>query len=115
MYIWPIVSGASQAVGVLALNRALIYPSTAVVNVIAASNSIVVLLLNWILLGLVPGTPKIIGMFFVIAGVSLMTLWKPKEESSDDVVKEKDLKLPNDSTNGSSFCGSATSSGEIRC
>lgn len=55
------MSGASQAVGVLALNRALIYPSTAVVNVIAASNSIVVLLLNWILLGLVPGTPKIIG------------------------------------------------------
>ncbi|KAF4664120.1 hypothetical protein FOL47_005285 [Perkinsus chesapeaki] len=84
MYVWPQVAGISQAVGVLALNYALMYPSTGPVNVIVASNSIIVLALNYFILGLIPSTSKLVGMAIVIIGVSLIILWQPKETKKDE-------------------------------
>ncbi|KAF4689319.1 hypothetical protein FOZ60_001731 [Perkinsus olseni] len=84
MYIWPQVAGISQAAGVLALNYALMYPSTGPVNVIVASNSIIVLALNYFILGLVPSTSKLIGMAIVICGVSLIILWQPKKTKKEE-------------------------------
>ncbi|EER16007.1 conserved hypothetical protein [Perkinsus marinus ATCC 50983] len=84
MYIWPQVAGISQAIGVLALNYALMYPSTGPVNVIVASNSIIVLALNFFLLGLIPTTSKLVGMVIVICGVSLIILWQPKKAKEEE-------------------------------
>ncbi|EER16006.1 conserved hypothetical protein [Perkinsus marinus ATCC 50983] len=76
MFFWPCISGVGQFIGVIALNNALAYPSTAVVNVIVASNSIIGLLLAYFTLGVVPTPAKLTGMFIVVMGVVLITVWK---------------------------------------
>ncbi|KAF4689317.1 hypothetical protein FOZ60_001730 [Perkinsus olseni] len=76
MFFWPCMSGMGQFIGVIALNNALAYPSTAVVNVIVASNSIVGLVLAYFALGVVPTPAKLTGMFIVVIGVVLITVWK---------------------------------------
>ncbi|KAF4664121.1 hypothetical protein FOL47_005286 [Perkinsus chesapeaki] len=75
-FFWPCMSGMGQFIGVIALNNALAYPSTAVVNVIVASNSILGLGLAYFTLNVVPTPAKLIGMFIVVIGVVLITVWK---------------------------------------
>lgn len=64
-FFWPCISGVGQFIGVIALNNALAYPSTAVVNVIVASNSIIGLLLAYFTLGVVPTPAKLTGEIYV--------------------------------------------------
>ncbi len=49
------------------------FPHTGVVNVIAASNSVVVLFLNFVVLGLAPTAWKLAGMGVIVGGVTLLT------------------------------------------
>ena len=72
-FSFPVLAGVLQSFGVLFLNKALMYPSTGVVNVIAASNSIVVLILNFLILGLIPSYWKLTGMCVIVSGVTLLT------------------------------------------
>lgn len=83
-WMCPIVAGLAQAIGVFCLNKALQFPSTGVAIAICASNSVMVLILNVVICGLVPNTPSLIGMGIVVSAVAGMSLIKEVEARAID-------------------------------
>merc|ERR1712087_564026 len=65
----PAAAGVLQAGGVLCVNKALQYPNTGIANAIFASNSLDVLVLNFVVFGLIPSTGSLVGMGLVVAAV----------------------------------------------
>ncbi|KAF4675585.1 hypothetical protein FOL47_007536 [Perkinsus chesapeaki] len=74
-----VIAGLSQTLAIFALNVALSYPSTSLVNVIASSHSVVVLFLNFAIDGLLPCMSQLIGMSILLTGVILSSLLPPSK------------------------------------
>ncbi|KAF4656029.1 hypothetical protein FOZ61_007233 [Perkinsus olseni] len=95
-----VIAGLSQALAIFALNAALLYPSTSLVNVIASSHSVVVLFLNLAIDGLLPCLSQLVGMSILLTGVILSSLLPPST-SQDEIVaegKNRALQVDNQST-----------------
>lgn len=71
----PALAGLVQAAGVFCANKAMQFPNTGIANAIFTSNSVDVLLLNWLVFRLVPDTGSLAGMCIVViatAGIALI-------------------------------------------
>ncbi|KAF4661550.1 Eukaryotic translation initiation factor 2D [Perkinsus chesapeaki] len=64
-----VLAGITQVAGFFALNLALSYPYTSLVNVVVSANSIVVLGLNFAIDGLLPCPSQLIGMLVILFGL----------------------------------------------
>jgi len=92
----PAAAGVLQAGGVLCVNKALQYPNTGIANAIFASNSLDVLVLNFVVFGLVPSGGSLVGMSVVVAavvGISILegTEPEPSLETPKHVASPWDL------------------------
>ncbi|KAF4675583.1 hypothetical protein FOL47_007534 [Perkinsus chesapeaki] len=76
--VTTVIGGLSQSIGIFAMNEALAYPMTSLVNVICSANPVVVLLLNLAVDGLLPGTTQLAGMVIILVAVFLSALKPPK-------------------------------------
>eukprot|EP00929_Paragymnodinium_shiwhaense_P042338 TRINITY_DN21924_c0_g1_i1.p1 TRINITY_DN21924_c0_g1~~TRINITY_DN21924_c0_g1_i1.p1 ORF type:complete len:408 (-),score=34.83 TRINITY_DN21924_c0_g1_i1:443-1588(-) len=74
VWMCPILAGLLQAVGMVFANKALTYPNTGIANAIYSSNSIVVLLLGVLVDNLYPSPTSLLGMGFVVAAVTGISL-----------------------------------------
>eukprot|EP00929_Paragymnodinium_shiwhaense_P013805 TRINITY_DN121657_c0_g1_i1.p1 TRINITY_DN121657_c0_g1~~TRINITY_DN121657_c0_g1_i1.p1 ORF type:complete len:365 (-),score=102.72 TRINITY_DN121657_c0_g1_i1:284-1378(-) len=74
VWMYPIMAGLLQAVGMVFVNKALKFPNTGVANAIYSSNSIVVLILGVLVDHLYPSSLSLIGMGFVVAAVAGISL-----------------------------------------
>ncbi|KAF4659393.1 hypothetical protein FOL46_006612 [Perkinsus olseni] len=90
--VTTVVGGLSQSIGIFAMNEALAYPMTSLVNVICSANPVIVLLLNLAVDGLIPGTTQLIGMAVILLAVLLSALIPPKglEASASETVEKYD-------------------------
>lgn len=87
-WMCPVIAGLAQAVGVFCLNKALQFPSTGVAIAIIASNSVMVLILNVFVCGLIPNTPSLVGMGIVVVAVAWMSV---SNEIKDTDVHEAEI------------------------
>ncbi|KAF4731389.1 hypothetical protein FOZ63_032547 [Perkinsus olseni] len=90
--VTTVVGGLSQSIGIFAMNEALAYPMTSLVNVICSANPVIVLLLNLAVDGLIPGTTQLIGMAVILLAVLLSALIPPKglEAPASETVEKYD-------------------------
>ena len=72
--IAPAAAGLFLAFGVLCVNLALRSPGAGVASAIFSSNSVLVLILNAVVLGLVPGLAHLVSMLIVVGGVAMLAL-----------------------------------------
>jgi drug/metabolite transporter (DMT)-like permease len=70
----PAAAGLCLAFGVLCVNLALRSPGAGVASAIFSSNSVLVLLLNAVIVGLVPGFAHLVSMLIVVGGVAALAL-----------------------------------------
>jgi drug/metabolite transporter (DMT)-like permease len=70
----PAAAGLCLAFGVLCVNLALRSPGAGVASAIFSSNSVLVLLLNATIVGLVPGFAHLASMLIVVGGVAALAL-----------------------------------------
>ncbi|KAF4659394.1 hypothetical protein FOL46_006614 [Perkinsus olseni] len=89
-----VIAGLMQSFGFLALNIALTFPSTSLVNVIVSANSIIVLGLNFAVDGLLPRTTQLVGMGIIMLGVMLCTLAPPPVCVGNTLPNERSLNKP---------------------
>lgn len=87
-----------QALAIFALNAALLYPSTSLVNVIASSQSVVVLFLNLAIDGLLPCLSQLIGMSILLTGVILSSLLPPSMPQDGVDCRKEAFRVENLST-----------------
>ncbi|EEQ98076.1 hypothetical protein Pmar_PMAR016153 [Perkinsus marinus ATCC 50983] len=79
-----VLAGVTQVAGFFALNLALSYPCTSLVNVVVSANSIVVLGLNFAIDGLLPCPSQMLGMVVILLGVTLSSVAPPRAEDGLD-------------------------------
>ncbi|KAF4754470.1 hypothetical protein FOZ62_013778 [Perkinsus olseni] len=86
-----VLAGTTQVTGFFALNLALSYPYTSLVNVVVSANSIVVLGLNFAIDGLLPCPSQLLGMLVILLGVTLSSLAPPARgpETSNKLAPRK--------------------------
>jgi len=72
---------------VICVNNALEHASTGVSNAIFACNSVLVLVLNAVVCGLVPNASNLLGMFIVICGVAVISSEEPDDGSSGSILE----------------------------
>jgi drug/metabolite transporter (DMT)-like permease len=74
-----VAAGFLQAAAVVCVNKALEFASTGISNAIFACNSVLVLVLNAVVCGLVPNASNLLGMFIVICGVAVISSEEPDD------------------------------------